>query len=105
MIFPWMFDEISELKGQKDAAEILASYDAWPKLYDESVLRENKVPVTCAVYYNDMFVNTKFSRETIDSVPNMKAWYTSEYEHCGLRTGGEKIFSRLLDIAHGEVER
>ena len=105
MIFPWMFDEISELKSQKEAAEILASYDAWPKLYDESVLRENKVPVTCAVYYNDMFVNTKFSRETIDSVPNMKAWYTSEYEHCGLRTGGEKIFSRLLDIAHGEVER
>lgn len=105
MIFPWMFDEISELKSQKEAAEILASYDAWPKLYDESVLSENKVPVTCAVYYNDMFVNTKFSRETIDSVPNMKAWYTSEYEHCGLRTGGEKIFSRLLDIAHGEVER
>lgn len=105
MIFPWMFDEISELKSQKEVAEILASYDAWPKLYDESVLSENKVPVTCAVYYNDMFVNTKFSRETIDSVPNMKAWYTSEYEHCGLRTGGEKIFSRLLDIAHGEVER
>lgn len=105
MIFPWMFDEISELKSQKKAAEILASYDAWPKLYHESVLSENKVPVTCAVYYNDMFVNTKFSRETIDSVPNMKAWYTSEYEHCGLRTGGEKIFSRLLDIAHGEVER
>ena len=105
MIFPWMFDEISELQSQKEAAEILASYDAWPKLYDESVLSENKVPVTCAVYYNDMFVNTNFSRETIDSVPNMKAWYTSEYEHCGLRTGGEKIFSRLLDIAHGEVER
>jgi len=105
MIFPWMFDEISELQSQKEAAEILASYDAWPKLYDESVLSVNKVPVTCAVYYNDMFVNTKFSRETIDSVPNMKAWYTSEYEHCGLRTGGEKIFSRLLDIAHGEVER
>ena len=63
------------------------------------------MPVTCAVYYNDMFVNTQFSRETIDSVPHMKGWYTSEYEHCGLRTGGEKIFSRLIDIAHGEVER
>ena len=105
MIFPWMFDEINELRHQKEAAEILAAYDAWPSLYDASVLNRNKVPVTCAVYYNDMFVNTKFSRETIDSVPNMKAWYTSEYEHCGLRTAGEKIFSRLLDIAHGESER
>ena len=27
MIFPWMFDEISELKGMKDAANILASYE------------------------------------------------------------------------------
>ncbi|MDA8968423.1 alpha/beta hydrolase, partial [bacterium] len=105
MIFPWMFDEIGELKSLKESAEILASFDAWPPLYDRGVLSKNKVPVTCAVYYNDMFVNTKFSRETIDAVPNMKAWYTSEYEHCGLRTGGEKIFSRLIDIARGEVER
>ena len=105
MIFPWMFDEISELRSLKEAAEILAFDNTWPDLYDKTVLSRNKVPVTCAVYYNDMFVNTQFSRETIDSVPHMKGWYTSEYEHCGLRTGGEKIFSRLIDIAHGEVER
>ena len=61
--------------------------------------------MTCVVYYNDMFVNTEFSRETIDSIPNMKGLYTSEFEHCGLRTGGEKLFSRLIDLAHGEVER
>ena len=105
MIFPWMFDEISELRSLKEVAEILAFDNTWPDLYDKTVLSRNKVPVTCAVYYNDMFVNTQFSRETIDSVPHMKGWYTSEYEHCGLRTGGEKIFSRLIDIAHGEVER
>ena len=29
----------------------------------------------------------------------MKAWFTSEYEHCGLRTDGERIFSRLIDLA------
>ena len=105
MILPWMFDEIGELGNLKEAAEILASYDQWPKLYDKAVLSQNKVPVTCVVYYNDMFVNTEFSRETIDSIPNMKGWYTSEFEHCGLRTGGEKLFSRLIDLAHGEVER
>ena len=105
MVFSWMFDEISELKGMKEAADILAAYEDWPALYDKEVLSQNTVPTACAVYANDMFVNAKFSRETIESVPNMKAWYTSEYEHCGLRVGGEKIFSRLIDLARGEVER
>jgi len=105
MIFPWFFDEFSELKGMKEAAHILAAKDDWPALYDREVLAKNMVPVACAVYANDMFVNAKFSRETIESVPNMKAWYTSEFEHCGLRVGGEKIFSRLIDLVKGEVER
>ena len=105
MIFPWMFEEISELKGMKEAADILAAKDDWPALYDQKVLAKNMVPVACAVYSNDMFVNAKFSRETIESVPNMKAWYTSEFEHCGLRVGGENIFSRLIDLVRGEVER
>lgn len=105
MIFPWMFDEISELRGMKDAADILASYEDWPDLYDRSVLSQNTVPTACVVYYNDMFVNARFSRETIDFVPNMKGWYTSEYEHCGLRADGEKVLSRLIDLARGEIER
>ena len=105
MVFPWMFDEISELKGMKEAAEILAAYEDWPALYNKEVLSKNTVPVACAVYANDMFVNAKFSRETIEAVPNMKAFYTSEYEHCGLRVGGEHLFSRLIDLARGEVER
>lgn len=105
MIFPWMFDEISELKGMKEAAHILADYKDWPDLYDKDVLRANTVPTACAVYVNDMFVNAKFSRETVDFVPHMKAWYTSEYEHCGIRAGGEEMFSRLIDLARGEIER
>lgn len=105
MVFPWMFDEISELKGMKEAAHILANYEEWPALYDKEVLSQNTVPVACAVYANDMFVNAKFSLETVGFVPNMKAWHTSEFEHCGLRVGGERIFSRLIDLARGEVER
>ena len=50
-----MFDKISELRSQKGAAEVLASEDGWPALYDKEVLSRNKVPVTCAVCYNDMF--------------------------------------------------
>ncbi len=105
MIFPWMFDEISELRGLKGAADILAANDDWPDLYDKEVLSKNTVPIACAVYYNDMFVNTRFSRETIDFVPNMKAWFTSEYEHCGIRSDGERVLGRLIDLARGEIER
>ena len=105
MIFPWMFDEISELRGMKEAANILAEKSDWPLLYDLEVLSRNTVPVACAVYADDMFVNMKFSRETVDAVPKMKAFYTSEYEHCGLRVGGEHLFSRLIDLGRGEVER
>ena len=105
MIFPWMFDEISELRGMKEAANILAGKSDWPPLYDLEVLSRNTVPVACAVYADDMFVNMKFSRETVDAVPKMKAFYTGEYEHCGLRVGGEHLFSRLIDLGRGEVER
>ena len=105
MIFPWMFDEISELKGMKEAANILAEKSDWPQLYDLEVLSRNTVPVACAIYADDMFVNAKFSRETVDAVPNMRAFYTSEYEHCGLRVAGEHLFSRLIDLGRGEVER
>lgn len=105
MIFPWVFDEIAELKGMKEAADILAEKSDWPPLYDAEVLARNTVPVACAVYADDMFVNMKFSRETVDTVPNMNAFYTSEYEHCGLRVGGEHLFSRLIDLGRGEVER
>lgn len=105
MIFPWMFDEISELRGMKETAEILAAADDWPALYDTEVLSRNTVPTACVVYANDMFVSARFSRETIDFVPNVKAWYTSEYEHCGLRAEGEKILSRLIDLVRGEIER
>jgi pimeloyl-ACP methyl ester carboxylesterase len=105
MIFPWMFDEISELAPLKGAADILAAYEDWQPLYDQEVLSRNTVPIACAVYYNDMFVNSTFSRETIDFVPNMVGWYTSEYEHCGMGADGERILSRLIDLARGEIER
>ena len=88
-----------------EAANILAEKSDWPQLYDLEVLSRNTVPVACAIYADDMFVNAKFSRETVDAVPNMKAFYTSEYEHCGLRVGGEHLFSRLIDLGRGEVER
>jgi pimeloyl-ACP methyl ester carboxylesterase len=96
MVFPWMFDQYVNLKPLKEAAEILASKNDWPALYDEKQLATNKVPVSCAVYADDMFVEMDISRETLSLMPNSKAWITNEYEHNGLRADGERILDTLI---------
>ncbi|MGY0615249.1 alpha/beta fold hydrolase [Vibrio sp. FJH11] len=100
MVFPWMFDQYVNLKPLKEAAEILANKDDWPALYDEKQLAMNKVPVSCAVYADDMFVEMDISRETLSLMPNAKAWITNEYEHNGLRADGERILDTLIAMGN-----
>jgi pimeloyl-ACP methyl ester carboxylesterase len=102
MVYPWMFDEYRHLRSLKEAAEILAAYDGWPRLYDVAALRANTVPCVAAVYYDDMYVERTFSEETAHDVQGIRLWVTSEYEHDGLRSYGEQVLSRLLDMLHGE---
>jgi len=103
MIYPWMFDEYEPLKPLKQTAEILAAYDGWPRLYDVSTLQKNTVPCTAAVYYNDMYVDRGHSEETARKIQGIKLWVTSKYEHNGLRSDGEAVLGRLLDMLHGEA--
>ena len=103
MIYPWMFDEYERLRPLKEAAELLASYEAWPRLYDPAVLRTNIVPCVAVIYYNDMYVERRFSEETAQNIQGMKVWVTNEHEHNGLRAEGEIILSRLLGLLHGEI--
>jgi len=103
MVFPWMFDAYAQLQPLKAAAELLAQTDAWPPLYDLERLRQNIVPVAAAVYYDDMYVHREFSEETACMVPNMRLWFTNEYEHNGLRADGSAVLGRLLAMARGEI--
>ena len=100
MVYPWMFDELEYLRPLKETAEILAAYDGWPRLYDVERLRANTVPCAAAVYYDDMYVERTFSEETSQQIPGMRLWVTNEYEHNGLRSYGEKVLGRLLQILH-----
>jgi pimeloyl-ACP methyl ester carboxylesterase len=102
MVYPWMFDEYRHLRSLKEAAEILAAYDGWPRLYDVAALRANTVPCVAAVYYDDMYVERTFSEETARDLQGIRLWVTSEYEHDGLRSYGEQVLGRLLDMLHGE---
>lgn len=105
LVGPWIFEEFGVLQPLRETARLLAEKDDWPMLYDRDQLAQNTVPVACAVYYNDMFVNQQLSLETIDAVPNMKAWVTSEYEHGGVGIDGERVFEKLTALTAGKIDR
>ena len=102
MVYPWMMDVYPQLKALKAAADLLAKKADWPMLYDVHRLRQNRVPVAAAVYYDDMYVHREFSEQTAHIVPNMKLWVTNEYEHNGLRADGDAVVDRLLKMVRGE---
>jgi hypothetical protein len=35
----------------------------------------------------------------------MKAWVTSEYEHCGVGVDGERGFEKLSSMTAGKIDR
>jgi pimeloyl-ACP methyl ester carboxylesterase len=101
-VFPWMLEDYGALKPLQEAAELLAQ-QSWPALYDPERLRQNTVPVAAAVYAEDAYVDSVLSLQTVDQVPNMRAWLTNEYEHNGLRADGDRILSRLIDLTTGRA--
>ena len=96
-IFPWMFE--GPLRATADA---LAAFE-WPRLFDEDVLSRNTVPVAAAIYTDDLYLERRFSEQTVERFPNFHAWITSEYDHNGLRVDGDRILSRLIDLARGRA--
>ena len=101
MVYPWMFEQFECLKPLQEAANLLAESTDWADLYDVQALANNTVPVACAVYAEDMYVEMQYSLETLKGVPNSKAWITNEYEHNGLRADGERILDKLIQMADG----
>ncbi|MFA0161256.1 alpha/beta fold hydrolase [Vibrio splendidus] len=98
MVYPWMFDQLETLKPLREAANMLAEKSDWGSLYNAEQLSMNMVPMACAVYADDMYVELDYSRETLANIPNSKAWITNEYEHNGLRVDGERIVDKLVTM-------
>ncbi|MBT1165951.1 alpha/beta fold hydrolase [Bifidobacterium simiarum] len=93
MAFPWMFDEISELKPFKPAVDLLMQREVWPKIYDVEALAANEVPLQALVYFDDLYVDSGIQLDTLSRVGNAEAWVTNEYQHDGIRHSG--VFTRL----------
>lgn len=101
-IFRWMWDDFGALATHTAAAELLAEHD-WPRLYDPDRLAHNEVPVAATIYVNDLYVERSFAEETARQVRGLKPWITNEFEHDGLRAGGERVLDRLIDLARGRA--
>ena len=96
-LFPWHFEDSTDLQPYREIAMILAEHD-WPRLYDAGRLAEVDVPCAAAIYADDPYVDRTFSEQTADLLPGMRRWLTDEYLHNGLRTAGDRILDRLIEL-------
>ena len=104
-MFPWMFEQMPELKPFKPAMDLLMEDTSWDKIYDPQRLDCNEVPLQAAVYFDDMYVDSGMQLDTLSHVDNSHAWVTNEFEHDGLH--GSVVFKHLLDEAlnRGDLRR
>ncbi|MCZ2404879.1 alpha/beta fold hydrolase [Paenarthrobacter sp. Z7-10] len=98
MVYPWYFEQDPALEPLQAVADLLAERRNWPPLYDLDQLSRNTVPVSAAVYLDDIYVDHDLSMETAAAVLGLQAWETGDYHHDGITEDGEAIFSRLLGM-------
>jgi pimeloyl-ACP methyl ester carboxylesterase len=103
MVYPWVLSHDPALRPLSDAAELLAERADWPALYDPGQLARTAVPVTAAIYFDDMYVPRELSLQTAAAIHGLRSWVTSEYDHDGLRVSNGAVLDRLIAMARGEA--
>jgi hypothetical protein len=96
-IFPWMFDQIYELRPFKAAVEELMGRAEWPLLYDLDKLAANEAPVEAVVYFDDLYVDAELQLDSLRQLGNAHAWVTNQFEHDGLSVD-RTVFRRLRQL-------
>lgn len=80
-IYPWMFDDYSELRKVQSVANKVAADADWPALFNEEQLAKNEVPVYAAAYVEDMYVPYELSVETAAKIKGCKMFSTNVFYH------------------------
>ena len=96
-IFPWMFEEDPALMPFKPAMDLLMEDTSFGKLYDVEQLAKNEVPLQAAVYFDDVYVDSALSLDTLSRVGSSHVWVTNEFEHDGIH--GDCVFRHLYKEA------
>ena len=102
--FPWMFEQMPELKPFSAAVNLLMEDTEFDPVYDPARLAANEVPLQAAVYFDDMYVDSGLQLDTLSRVGASHAWVTNEFEHDGLHGG--VVFRHLFEEAlnRGDLE-
>lgn len=66
-------------------------------IYDAQQLARNTVPLQAAVYFDDMYVDSSLSLDTLAHIGNAHWWVTNEFEHDGVH--GARVFRHLFQEA------
>jgi hypothetical protein len=104
MIFPHMLEDYYELSKIKIPAEAIAQYEDWPSLYDEEQLAKNEVPVYCAVYMDDMYVDYDFSRETASKIKGAKVFVTNMMYHDAVRSRMDEVVRNVWTLRDDSID-
>jgi hypothetical protein len=99
-----MFDSYDELQELKQVADILASYEDWPALYDEAQLAKNEVPVYSATYVEDMYVDYEFATTTARKIKGLKQYITNVWYHGALRDKTDELMRQLFSLKEDTID-
>ncbi|TFK51612.1 alpha/beta-hydrolase [Heliocybe sulcata] len=104
MIFPDMFDDYSNLRPLKGAAELLARDSSWGPLYDLKQLAKNEVKVSAATYIDDMYVDYGLAQETAAAIRGTEQYITNQLFHNGIHAEPKEVMQRLFALSRREYD-
>ena len=99
-----MFESYTELKQLREVADILASTQDWPALYDYNKLANNEVPVYAASYVDDMYVHIEHSDAMVEKIKNCKRFITNAMYHDALRSKSDELMRQLFALRDDSLD-
>lgn len=99
-----MFNDYHELQPLLVTADILATTEDWPELYDEAQLARNEVPVYSATYIEDMYVHYDFARDTASKIKNCKTFVTNVLYHDALANKTDGLMKQLFALRDDTID-
>ena len=99
-----MFNSYTELSQIKETADLIASTNDWPALYDEDQLAKNEVPVYAASYVDDMYVHFDLASRTAAKIKGVKQFITNTMYHDALRSRSDELIKQLFALREDSID-
>ena len=103
-IYPWMFEDYSELRKVQSVANMVAADADWPALVDETQLAKNEVPVYAASYIEDMYVDHDLAQETASKIKNCKVFATNVMYHNAVKEKSKEVVDQLFALRDDVID-